>query len=63
MPSGYVRKRWLSQKYKLRESEVAMLISYVNNRYLEKVYQQFPDGYVLMRYFASEKIIRSRRSC
>lgn len=24
----------------------AMLISYVNNRYLEKVYQQFLDGYV-----------------
>ncbi len=41
----------------------AMLISYVNNRYLEKVYQQFLDGYGLLCYFASEKkIIRSRRS-
>lgn len=33
----------------------AMLISYVNNRYLEKVYQQFTRRLCLLYYFASEK--------
>lgn len=40
----------------------AMLISYVNNRYLEKVYQQFTDGYVSYVILHLKKIIRSRRS-
>ncbi len=39
-----------------------MLISYVNNRYLEKVYQQFTDGYVSYVILHLKKIIRSRRS-